>query len=61
MAEKAEECFQTLIRLLKNANKHLDLIYDSFQNVSDTDTDLLKEHRVKLREYRDQVSLNFKR
>ena len=59
LAEKASECFESLLRKIKDTSKHLDFIYDPFKSLNNVDNEVLNEHRAAFREYRDEAAKNF--
>lgn len=59
MAEKAYESLEDLVGLLKESNRHLDLIYEPFSKVQALDPKIVVEYRKVLRRYRNQIKENF--
>lgn len=61
VAEKASECFEELVGLLRLATDHLDIIYEPFNKQENLDTEEVLQYRVALRRYRDKIKENFEK
>lgn len=59
LAEKASECFDELVSLLRKGSRHLSLIYDPFSKVPQVDQKLIYKYRRVMRRYRNQIKENY--
>ncbi len=59
VAEKALLWFEHCVKVLHQANEHLNLIYDPFKQTPDATPEQVFQYRSALRLYRDKVADNF--
>lgn len=59
IAEKADECFEDLIGLLRYATNHLNLVYEPFEHLQTLDNEMLKKHNKLFERYRKAIEHNY--